>query len=242
MKAAIHATWSKSPSDSAEQVLEIVILGAESAPGSREVLRLQELRLLIESSGVRVTTWARSPASSACDRWADVAPLLQDAERAEHRLRTQRGLQGALQCNRMAGRPPTGLRIKRHLTRDGRADGISWEVDPVKGPIVRDIYRMRCEGKAAVEIAAALNARLGASPLGERDGMTWRPATIRALLRNPIFKGQFVFRGSPPNGPAGKSVRGATTELVYARPECRLVSDETWALANNDRQRERAMN
>ena len=153
----------------------------------------------------------------------------------EHQHRVRQGMEFALMRGRMVGRPPRGLAIKHHATPNGIPDGISWEVDPETAPIIRKMYERRSSGASLSDIAAELNrCDLRMSSIGGARGTGWSASAVRVLLRNSIFKGIFVFRGSAATKARARKERRANVEALYFRPECRLVSDELWSAANTD--------
>ena len=163
-----------------------------------------------------------------------VAALTGARDLEAQRYRIKRGLVSALDRGGMIGKAPFGLRTKRNFCDDGRPAGITWEIDPVTAPIVQEMYRMRGLGLSTVQIASALNDKSTRTRMSRDDQMrTWRPATVRALLRNEIFKGRFVFNGSSSTKARTKKEDRTAHEITYERPECRLVSDEAWARANS---------
>lgn len=59
----------------------------------------------------------------------------------------------------------------------------------------------------------------------KNGGGFWRPARIRSLLSNPIYKGVFVWYGSS-RYLADAKAKGV--EQHFPRPDLRLVSDDLW--------------
>jgi site-specific DNA recombinase len=65
-------------------------------------------------------------------------------------------------------------------------------LDPVRGPVVEQIYTWRVEGQLGVPaITARLNADHGAYP--PPDGQHWAQATVAAILANPKYTGYMVY-------------------------------------------------
>lgn len=162
-----------------------------------------------------------------------IAAEMAASELAMLKFRVERGMVGALTRGRMIAYPPYGLAMVRHVKPNGDNDGTSWVVDPVAGPIVQDMYRMRSEGMSLMSIAADLNRRgIRTSQIRKPGGKFWRPASVRALLGNRIFRGVFVWNGSPFTRARVKREGIEVTTVEYDRPECRLVSDSLWEAAN----------
>ena len=202
--------------------------------GRVELARMHER---IESTRVRVITC--DGIDTGTPTWGlafSIASFMAAQELDYLRHRVTRAAIGILERGGAIGAPAYGLRAVPVAKSDGTPGGVRWEVDPITGPIVRDMYRMRAEGSSLMEIAAELHRRgVRTSRVRRVGGTYWRPSTVRALLRNPIFKGQFVLNGSPYTRARAKRLGKTIEETIYERPECRIVSDEDWAAANPDR-------
>lgn len=116
----------------------------------------------------------------------------QEAKRISQRV--LRGKKAAALDGRPGGRPPFGYR--RVLDPDtGKTTG--WEIDPVTGPIVRDIIGRALEGKSLWAIARGLNKR-GIEPpqLQSNSAKDWVPARIRSTIVRPTYAGLRVYQGA----------------------------------------------
>lgn len=215
---------------------DVLIVDEVSRLG-RGRIELAKMHERIESTRVRVITC--DGIDTGAPTWGlafSVASFMAAQELDFLRHRVARAAVGILERGGALGAPAFGLRATPITRSDGTPDGVKWEVDPDTGPIVRDMYGMRVDGWSLMDIAAELHRRgVRTSRIRRVGGTYWRPSTVRALLRNPIFKGQFVYNGSPYTRARSKKLGKTVAETVYDRPECRIVSDEVWAAANPDR-------
>lgn len=68
------------------------------------------------------------------------------------------------------------------------------EPDPENGPIVAELFRRRAAGDTLGELVQYLEA-IGART--ERGGLGWRAASVRWMLRNPVYAGAVRYHGAP---------------------------------------------
>jgi site-specific DNA recombinase len=101
---------------------------------------------------------------------------------------------------------------------------------------VREVFHRRGHGQSLHQIARWLN-ELGV-PLQRvskrADGGYWRAARVSNILRNPIYRGEFLWNASATiRARAKKSGRELKVES-FARPQLRLVADELWYRCNDN--------
>ena len=145
-----------------------------------------------------------------------------------------RGMQGQLERGYMIATPAFGYDFKRVF--DGRENhiGTHWVVKETEAQIVRRIFQMRQEGSSLNQIAAWLNSEgvpTSREPIKEAVGY-WRPSRVRNLVMNSIYRGVFVWHGSTTHRYRANKRGDVVNPKHYARPELRLVSDETWSQCN----------
>lgn len=156
--------------------------------------------------------------------------------------RTKRTMHGVLQRGGMIAAPPYGYRIDWTPPAPGtKREGARWAVDPVEAVLVQEVYAMRKAGQSANRIAAELNGRGLPPPRAHqaKGKPFWRGATVARMLGNPIYKGQFAYRGSAWTLHKLRKRRQPPEVIVFERPQFRLVSDELWAACNPPRREER---
>lgn len=163
---------------------------------------------------------------------------ISQAEISSLQHRVGRGMVGQLERGYMIATPAFGYDLKREFDAQGNRIGTRWVINPDESILVRQIFQRRKDGQSMHQIALWMN-QLGI-PCSRKaetaDGGFWRQSRVRNLLTNPIYKGLFIWHGSTTfKNRAAK--RGDTVkERHYARPELRLVSDETWELCNAKKQ------
>lgn len=93
------------------------------------------------------------------------------------------------------------------------------EIDPREADVVRLIFQLASDGRSWRSIALELAER-GVRP-PRREGKGWSPNAVTYLVRNPIYKGEFVY---------GR-VRAKKLAEPIPIPVPAIVSPELWALA-----------
>ncbi len=149
------------------------------------------------------------------------------------RFRVIRGMLGQLERGYMCAAPPFGYRGVRE--GDEQSGGTRWEVVEADAAWVLRIYAMRLEGCALGAIARELNVAGVRCPRKPRTGQHayWRPATVRQLIANPVYKGLFVWNGSAYTRAKYKKKHRVPPEIrEFARPALRIVDDATWNACN----------
>jgi DNA invertase Pin-like site-specific DNA recombinase len=203
------------------------------ARGNMELARLQER---VEATRVRLIT--ADGIDSAQPAWGllfSVIGAVAQQSRRETRHRVTRGMLGQLERGFMIADAPFGYRRVVETSNDGTTVGTRWEIDEKEGAIVREMYAMRRAGRSYRAIAAWLNRQGILAPGRPRicGKSYWRQGTVYRLLSNTIFVGVFTWQGSAfCRAKARRS--GRTLEpRAFARPELRLVDDETWRICND---------
>jgi hypothetical protein len=114
------------------------------------------------------------------------------------------------------GRAPYGYRAERDDAAGGRSRLVP---DPAEAPIVRRIFALCVdEGDGIRRIAARLNA----DGVPTRQGGAWNMASIRDLLRNPVYTGLYrrlgvTIAGAHPALVSAADFRAAERRLVARR-------------------------
>ena len=169
--------------------------------------------------------------------WQLIAALFgmvgQQATR-DTQYRVARGMVGQLERGFMVAPVVFGYNLKHEYDLTGRRIGTSWVVNESEAAIVREVYRRRERGQSMHQIAHWLNESGVPTCRKARtnQGGFWRPARIRALLSNPIYRGEFHWHRST-NYQAMAQQKGLDDEVtIYQRPKLRLVNDETWHRCN----------
>jgi site-specific DNA recombinase len=124
----------------------------------------------------------------------------------DHSANVTRGQLNAVKAGSWVGCPPYAYRLEgprkhKRLVLD----------DPAKALVVRRIFREFVEGRTMKEIARRLNAEGYVSPSGRVKG--WRRDTIKVILRNPAYAGDF-FSGKSHAGKYHTARLGVVSKAV----------------------------
>lgn len=161
--------------------------------------------------------------------------LIAQQESRKLSYRVDRGMIGQLERGYMIAAPAFGYRLQRVFDGNQNHIGSCWVIHEENASIVRQVFEMRAKGESMHKIAAWLNQKGVACSRKGRDGEDahWRPARIQNMLRNSIYRGVFVWRGSTTYAKKMKELGDEVRSTEYQRPELRLVSDEVWSRCNN---------
>lgn len=148
--------------------------------------------------------------------------------------RVTRGMVGQLERGYLVAAPAFGYSYKREFDDRGNRLGTRWLVDDKKSELVRDIFARRESGQSMHQIAKWLNdAGVPCSRKAKTsNGGFWRPSSIRALLSNPIYRGEFHWHGSATYRDKAMKQGVPIKVQVFNHPELRMVNDETWHRCN----------
>ena len=147
-----------------------------------------------------------------------------------------RGMLGQLERGYMIATPAIGYKLNRVFDSNGNRIGTHWKIDEEAMKLVILIFQLRGDGKSMHEIARKINEMGIPTTRTSRslDGGFWRPARIKGILRNSIYRGIFKWNDSTTvRTKANKSGR----ELVvkeFERPDLRVITDELWNKCNEN--------
>ncbi len=144
--------------------------------------------------------------------------------------RVGRGMLGKLQRGYMIAAPAYGYDLIQEHDSSGRSVGARWVMNEKQAGIVRESFSRRENGQSMHQIARWLNeSHIPTSRKPRKNsGGLWRPSRIRILLSNAIYKGQFEWHGSLNYKIKAEKMGMDVDVQVFARPELRLVTDDTW--------------
>ena len=199
---------------------------------ARDNVELAQIQARVERTGVRLVT-ADGLIDSNVPGWQllfGLSSLIASNAIRETRHRVLRGMIGQLERGFMIAAPPFGYK----MVRDEADKGTRWVFDEEKQPWVRKIFQLRVEGTPLGGIAKVMNEAGIESPRPSKKGGVryWRPATVRQMLQNPIYKGIFIWNGSPCSKSKAKKAKKTLTPQVFLRPELQIVDEEIWNLCN----------
>ncbi len=164
-----------------------------------------------------------------------VKTLLADMYLDELRDKTLRGLEGRALRGFSTGALPIGYRSREEKVARGGIVGYAIEIDEAQAAVVRRVFDEYLARRSLSGIAALLNAEGVASPRASspRRRKGWMDSTIRAILHNRSYVGEWFFkrrewRRVPGTNRRLPRLRAESEVLVLPRPHLRIIDDETW--------------
>lgn len=144
--------------------------------------------------------------------------------------RVVRGMYGQLERGFMIAFPPFGYEYERKLDERGNKIGTHWTINDAKAAIVQAVFERRGAGYSMHQIARWLNEQgipCGRAPRSPAGGI-WRPARVKNMLSNPIYRGVFIWNGSENVRLKARKEGRDIEPKIFDRSALRLVSDELW--------------
>lgn len=114
--------------------------------------------------------------------------------------RTKIGMDGALKAGHIPGKVPYGY----------KKNGKNLEVDPISSLVIKDIFDMYSKGNSYFIISEKLNKQKALNKTNWFDG------TIRKIIMNPIYMGDYITR------------KGQPTEKYYENVVPPIIDKELW--------------
>ena len=144
---------------------------------------------------------------------------------AKLRADTHRGLEGRARRKLSAGGRSFGYRSVAQ-----KFGGSRFVVRRSEAAVVRRIFELYAAGEGIKAIAHSLNAEGIPGPRGKG----WAPSALREMLRNPLYRGEYIWNRSQwiKDHTTGKRQRieGPESEWVRQRDESwRIVPEHLWA-------------
>jgi DNA invertase Pin-like site-specific DNA recombinase len=164
-----------------------------------------------------------------------LSTLMSDLYLETLRDKTMRGLEGRALAGLSTGGLPIGYRSEPITDSMNRVTGHQILIDPEGAATVKRIFSLYEAGVSQEAIARRLNDQKVPPPraktLHRRKG--WVASTIRAILRNPAYIGEFTFKKKEWRKVPGTNVRRyrnrPESEVMHRKqPELRIIDEETW--------------
>lgn len=157
-------------------------------------------------------------------------------EREKIRLRSAMGKRAKVaRGGILGGRAAYGY---RYIAGEGR-----YEIEPQEAATIERIFRLiGIERRSTHAVARLLTAEGVPTPSQKRDyrstfaaNGTWHATTIYQLVRNPLYKGEWVYgrRKAVTTERETKTLRPAPAENWVVAPAPAIVTPELWQLAND---------
>lgn len=206
---------------------------------ARDVLEIAKLQVKIGKTSVRlITADGLDSSSSGWQLVFGIKGAIGQHFLEENRHRVIRGMLGQLERKFMVGIPPFGYKREQICTKDGKATGTLWHINEREGEVLRHVFAMRYEGQSYAQIAAYLNGQgvpLRRKQRNKRLGGYWRASRVLQIVQNHIYRGVFVWNGSPTSRAKAKQEKRELATKEFARPELRIVEDAVWFGCNASR-------
>jgi site-specific DNA recombinase len=181
----------------------------------------------ITDAGVRVycyLTDSEVKRESAADKFMIHAiAFVDDMAREQSRERTRDALRRKVERGHVAGGMVYGYRNVRgegHVTRS---------IVEEEAEVLRRIFREVAAGAGYLKVAQSLN---GAGIPGPRERGPWAASSIRAMIFNPLYRGELVWgrtRWADQGGTKRKlDVRDSSTWVTVPAPALRIVDEQLW--------------
>lgn len=207
---------------------------------SKDLLDWLIIKQAFREGRVRFGTPAQlyDPAEAEDDFLTDLFGALSKREKQKMLARTLRGKLEAARRGRYVTRPPYAYRLA------GRSEG-RLVVCEDEAETVRLIFRLLLNGAGTRAVAADLERRGVAAPHGQRR---WARSTVRRIVTNQVYAGVAHYnqrQTTSQHGRAGtrwsKIIRFRPSDEWVAVAVPRIVSDETFAAAQEQLRRSRAL-
>ena len=202
---------------------------------TRDVVEQANLTRMFESN-FRIRMLTADGIDTRNQNWqlqAGLAGLIGQQSGRDTKHRVIRGMLGQLERGFMIAAPAFGYSLNRIFEANTHV-GTQWVIHEENAAIVRKIFEDRSNGQSMHQIAKGLNDQGIPTVRASRivGGGFWRPARIKNILANPIYRGEFRWNDST-NVKAKAAKSGKPVEMkAFARPELRLVSDDLWHQCN----------
>ena len=161
--------------------------------------------------------------------------LMSDMFLDDLRDKSMRGLEGRALAGFSTGGLPIGFRSEPVSDAGNRVVGYRVLVDDEGAAAVRRIFRLYADGASYETIAHRFNSEAVPSPraktLHRRKG--WVAGTVRAILQNKAYLGEFSFKKRqwvklPGTNTRRYRLRPESEVMHRSQPELRIVDEATW--------------
>lgn len=147
--------------------------------------------------------------------------------------KTRRGLHGRAAKGFCTGGLPYGYVSVPNLDQHGKSSGSDIKINEDAALIVLKIYDLWIAGHSYLDIAGRLNDEAIPTPRASTAKRGWLDSTVRAILLNPAYIGQWKFgskRWTKKPGTKKRRYKDSPADQVqhFERPELRIIDDRTW--------------
>lgn len=161
----------------------VVVVDLDRLSRSEDITERGAIIGAFQRAGVRIATTTGQLldlSTSSGDLFATLHSFFAAEENRKRRERVQRGkLEAAQRGGKTTGAGPYGLRYIKPENR--------WEHDPVRAPVLVEIYKRAAAGESCATIALDLEVRRLPPPGGK-----WNRARVRDLVRSRHAVGEYI--------------------------------------------------
>lgn len=155
-----------------------------------------------------------------------------EMERERARERTRDALERKAKAGHVCGGRVFGYRNVT-VTENGKRSHVVREIVPEEAAVVRRIFELTVEGWTTREIVNVLSTDSAPTPVPRGGGRIrgWSYSAVRAVLRNPLYRGQEIWGRRQVRDQWGKknpSERAPGEWVIVDTPYLRIVPDELW--------------
>ncbi len=215
---------------------DVLVVSALSRIG-RDTVRTPAAVLQIEEAGVAIWSYLSDAKISLADEMGEAMTLLSSLASSWERRRARQRVYDALRRRVEAGAVHGG---KVFGYRNERNGGYVYRViQQDEARVVRRIFELAAQGYGGKRIALILNAE-GVKPPRARG---WAPSAIRAMLHNPLYRGEIVWNRTQKTvrrGTKGSRRRDESEWLRRPALDLAIIDEALWQ-AVDERLRARAL-
>ena len=166
-----------------------------------------------------------------------VKSLIADLYLDDLRDKTRRGLEGRHRSGFSTGGLPYGYLSEPETDARGSVVGHRIQIREEQAAIVRRVFRLYLAGLSLARIARKLNDEGVLPPRsGVRKGKGWADSSVRNLLHQPKYVGQWAFNQRewmkvPGTNRRRSRPRPEHEHITVEREDLRIIDDQTWRRA-----------
>ncbi len=212
---------------------QVLIMSEESRIGRESIETSYVLKQIIDA-GVRLFFYQENrerTLESAMDKvMLSLANFASEMERERGKARTYDAMARKARAGHVTGGKVYGYDNREVLSAEGHRLHVLRVVNEQETAIVRQIFEMYAGGMGITRIAKRLNN--DGIPGPRQSHLGWAPATVRAMLRHAIYKGEIVWNAHEKIVRGGTKQRRQRAEKDWVRipaPDLQIIPDPLWA-------------
>jgi DNA invertase Pin-like site-specific DNA recombinase len=208
----------------------VLVMSEESRLGREQIEVLYAMKQLV-TAGVRVFLYLddreRTLDSPIDKAMLALQTMADELEREKARQRTYDAMVRKAQAGHV-----TGGRVFGYHNRRTAAGYVERVINDAEAVVVRQIFELCASGCGQTRIVKQLNAEHRPAPRAQQGRpRAWAPSSLRAVLRNELYRGVIVWNRSRKRDRWGRhdqQPRPADEWMRIEAPALRVVSEELW--------------